>query len=218
MSNTGTNGGEVTIQSIRTAAQAIAAAIGGRDRDANNAELELDAPQVPYAIVGGAACILLGSQRITEDVDFVVPTGRTAAARQLLRASPAFRVDARTCHTWHRATGLAIEIVTMWFQSAFTERTPTVVVDGGVRVLHPVRILDAKCKSVLARSALYKKNTDAHDIVFLLQYCARNGVAIRAGDVEHAGAETIEYLIAQEMTPREAWNAAGYVDDAGWPQ
>ncbi|KAH9902760.1 hypothetical protein C8Q73DRAFT_785398 [Cubamyces lactineus] len=203
---------EVTIDSILTAAQAIAAAIGN-----NN-------PAVPYAIVGGAACILLGSHRITEDVDFVVPRNTTAAARTLLRASPAFRVDARTCHTWHRATGVAIEIVTMWFQRTFDARTPVLVVgdggDGGVRVrvLHPVRILDAKCKSILARSSFYKKNTDAHDIVFLLEYCVRNGIAIKAGDVEYARGETIEYLVAQELTPREAWNAAGYVDDAGWPQ
>ncbi|KAJ8453764.1 hypothetical protein ONZ51_g13413 [Trametes cubensis] len=211
MSHPETNRGEVTIESIHTAAKAIAAALGGCD---NASDLQA---QVPYAIVGGGACILLGSHRITEDVDFVVPQNTTAAARKLLRASPAFRVDPRTCHTWHRETGLAIEIVTMWFQRTFDARTPALVVDG-VRVLHPVRILDAKCRSILARSALYKKNTDAHDIVFLLEYCVRNGIAVKDGDVEHAKAETIEYLIAQEMTPREAWNAAGYVDDAGWPQ
>lgn len=59
--------------------------------------------RVKYAVLGGAACQLLGSGRVTEDVDFVVPKGEVKSARKLLAAEPAqFIVDKRTLHTYYR--------------------------------------------------------------------------------------------------------------------
>ena len=53
-----------------------------------------------YAIIGGAACTLLGSTRTTVDVDVVVPTGKTSAARSLLQSqTELFDVDKKTRHT-----------------------------------------------------------------------------------------------------------------------
>jgi hypothetical protein len=53
-----------------------------------------------YAIVGGAACLVLGSSRKTIDVDFVVPKGDTKAARSALMSHKEyFEVDKRTLHT-----------------------------------------------------------------------------------------------------------------------
>lgn len=52
-----------------------------------------------YALVGGSACVALGSLRTTKDIDFIVPRGGTIAARQLLRSSQYFEVEARTNHT-----------------------------------------------------------------------------------------------------------------------
>jgi hypothetical protein len=42
--------------------------------------------KVKYAIVGGAACQLLGSDRATDNVDIVVPPGKVVSARQLIAA------------------------------------------------------------------------------------------------------------------------------------
>lgn len=52
-----------------------------------------------YAICGGGACVVLGSARQTEDVDFVVPRGDTKKARSDLRSSQSFTVQPRTNHT-----------------------------------------------------------------------------------------------------------------------
>lgn len=67
-----------------------------------------------YAFVGGAACAMLGSTRVTTDVDLVVPKGGTKAARTLLgENSQQFKVDKRTLHTEYRTTpAIMIEILT----------------------------------------------------------------------------------------------------------
>ncbi|OQE01487.1 hypothetical protein PENSOL_c004G09507 [Penicillium solitum] len=65
-----------------------------------------------YALVGGSACTALGSERATQDIDFVVLRGQTPAVRQLLRDSPDFEVQAKTYHTWYRgAEPVDIEIL-----------------------------------------------------------------------------------------------------------
>ncbi|KAL2870133.1 uncharacterized protein BJX67DRAFT_307865 [Aspergillus lucknowensis] len=43
-----------------------------------------------------------------------------------------------------------------------------------LRVLEPALMLDTKCSSTLGRPSESKKNTDADDIIFLLEFCARN--------------------------------------------
>ncbi|KAI0330230.1 hypothetical protein GY45DRAFT_771327 [Cubamyces sp. BRFM 1775] len=175
---------------------------------------------IPYAVVGGAACSLLGSHRTTSDVDVVVPTNTVASSRKLLKQAGTFLVDPRTCHTYHSLTGVEIELVTQWFQNQFNESTPTLTVNG-VRILHPVLILDAKCRSVFARSSDAKKISDAFDIAFLLEYCAKNRIIIKKGHVTEDGAgclPAIEFLISERNIPRRLWNTVGYIDNVGWSQ
>ncbi len=127
----------------------------------------------------------------------------------------AFTVEPRTLHTKHTAsaTGVDIEILSppALFQGSFDAATPIVMVNG-VRVLHPVRILDAKCRSLLSRSHDVKRASDAEDIAFLLHRCASDGIKIRAGDMVNAIPGVLESIIDQAWVPRQAWNAAGYVD------
>lgn len=74
-----------------------------------------------YAIVGGAALQLLGSPRLTEDVDFVVPKDAVPAARALLAAAGGhFSVDPRTRHTHYR-TSPPVEIEILSPPSLFKE-------------------------------------------------------------------------------------------------
>lgn len=133
---------------------------------------------VHYAVLGGAACSILGSTRQTEDVDVVVPQNVTRHARAALRASSS--VESRTNHTTylfdHDTTSggtqtepIDIEILTppSLFQDEYTSDTPVFDI-GGVCVLHPMRILTSKCNSVVQRSSPQKRQTDIIDIKFLL--------------------------------------------------
>ena len=189
-----------TRSAIHAAAVAVAETLGAR----------------PYAIVGGAACMLLGSMRLTEDVDFVVPKGTVAEYRKLFRTPEAEGRGFSTRteqprHTFHGTEGVLIEILSPagMFRGTFDEGTPTVVVDG-VRVLHPLHLLDAKCESVFSRGE-HKKHTDAEDIRFLLGYCADKGLEITADGVPHAHPEAVEYPMSEGWVLREAWMKAGYV-------
>ncbi|PIL30717.1 hypothetical protein GSI_06885 [Ganoderma sinense ZZ0214-1] len=175
----------------------------------------------PYAVVGGAACMLLGSMRLTEDVDLVMPRGTVAEYRKLFRTPEAESRGFTTGteqprHTFHGAERALVEFLSPagMFRGAFDENTPTVVVDR-VRVLHPLNLLDAKCESVFTRGE-HKKHTDAEDIRFLLAYCADNGLEITFQNVPHAHPEAVEHLMSEGWVPREAWEKAGYVPGEGW--
>ena len=187
---------QVPQEYIRNAAADVAGALGTK---------------VPYAVVGGSACLLLGGHRATVDVDFVVPAGSTKTARQLLKNAGTFTVEPRVNHTKHSATNVDIDILTppKLFQGEFNSETPTVTVNS-VRVLHPLALLNAKVGSILGRSSDAKKLTDAIDIAFLLDYCAREGIKIRAVDVPNAKAEMVVYLIQQMYVSKELWQSAGY--------
>lgn len=57
-----------------------------------------------YAIVGGAALAILGSSRVTNDVDLVVRRGRTTDTRNILREQKAyFEVEKRTLYTHYKS-------------------------------------------------------------------------------------------------------------------
>ncbi len=169
-----------------------------------------------YAVVGGAACMLLGSMRLTEDVDLVVPKGTVGEYRKLFKTAEAEERGFRTGteqprHTFHGPESVLVEFLSTagMFKGRFDEDTATVVVDG-VRILHPLSLLDAKCESVFSRGE-HKKHTDAEDIRFLLEHCAGNGLKITARDVPHASPEAVEYLMSEGWVPQEAWVKAGYV-------
>ncbi|KAK4135745.1 hypothetical protein BT67DRAFT_259400 [Trichocladium antarcticum] len=165
-----------------------------------------------YALVGGAACLMLGSSRLTTDVDFVVPKGRTKDARQLLRSQKGyFTVESRTNHTNYRSMPpVEIEILTppALFKEPFDEITETIQVNG-TRVLKPTLILNAKCRSILGRANKEKKDTDAHDIKFLLHWCVENVLYPTNSEVPNATKEFVDYFIAT-YERADLWYNAGY--------
>jgi hypothetical protein len=170
-----------------------------------------------YAIVGGAACSLLGSSRETEDVDIVVPQGATRDARRKLKNEPTyFDVDNRTLHTYYKSDPrVEVEIITppSLFREGFDNNTPVVLVDG-VKVLKPSLILNAKCNSILGRASKEKKDTDAFDITFCLRWCANHNAFPTAAEVPRADKEFVEWFTS-EYGGAEYWTNAGYNRETG---
>jgi hypothetical protein len=167
---------------------------------------------VKYAIVGGAACLLLGSNRVTTDVDFVVPKGRIKDARLLLKAqADHFAVESRTNHTVYLSNPpIEIQIIAppALFKEPFDEDTETVEILDGVQVLKPALILNAKCRSILGRAGDDKKMSDAQDIRFLLNWCAENDMATKA-DVLNATGEFVEAFVSM-YGGEDLWRNLGY--------
>ncbi len=165
-----------------------------------------------YAVVGGAACSVLGSVRQTSDVDFVVLQGDTKAARALLKAQDrSFEVEKGTNHTYYKSSPrVEIEILTppALFKQPFTSSTPTINVDK-IRVLKPTLLLDAKCGTIFSRSSEEKRRTDATDIKFLLRWCTTNRMHPTAEELPNVTKEFVEYFISQ-FGGAELWTAAGY--------
>lgn len=99
---------------INAAAQAVALSFGSTH----------------YAIVGGAACALLGNARTTVDIEVVVMKGETKRARDKLAAQAThFLVDPKTRHTKYlsqRTVDIEISTPPLLFQQDFDETTPTV--------------------------------------------------------------------------------------------
>jgi len=170
-----------------------------------------------YAVVGGAACAVLGSGRETTDVDFVVPQGATATMRKVLKDQPKyFDVDGRTLHTYYKSTPpVEIEIVAppALFKERFDASTPTIVVEG-VKILKPALILNAKCRSVLGRATAEKKYNDAQDIQYLLYWCAKMETRPTAEEVPNATRDFVLWFIS-EYKGEEYWKNAGYDLDKG---
>ena len=167
-----------------------------------------------YAIVGDAACLLLGSHRATIGIDLVVPRGQTANTRSLLRAQPeGFSVDSRTLRIAYLGAPSRIEIEILTPPSLveeFDENTPVLEIDGA-RVLKPVRILNARCRSLLDRDADMKKLTDAHDIFFLLKWCGdhKGSEGSMAGEVPAATKDFVMGFI-EDYGGEDEWAYAGY--------
>ncbi|KGO44624.1 hypothetical protein PEX2_097770 [Penicillium expansum] len=165
-----------------------------------------------YALVGGSACTALGSERATQDIDFVVLRGQTPAVRNLLRSSPDFEVEARTYHTWYRAEKpVEIEILApaALFRETFDETTEVITL-GNLKVLKPALLLNAKCGSIPNRASDAKKRTDAQDIIFLLGYCAENSDHLpKASEVPNASKDLVKAFI-RKYGGEESWIRAGY--------
>lgn len=184
-------------EQTRQAALAVADALG---------------PDEHYAIVGGAACSMLGSQRVTCDVDVVVPQGGTRAARARLKAQETlFEVERRTNHTTFRGSPpIGVEILTppVLFKQEFTPSTPTIRVNN-VPVLKPTLLLDAKCDAIAGRPNDGKRRTDAADIKFLLDWCARNNMRPTPEETPHITKRFVNFFIRAYGGP-ELWTNAGW--------
>ncbi|GAA90146.1 similar to An03g02230 [Aspergillus luchuensis IFO 4308] len=165
-----------------------------------------------YALVGGSACVILGSTRATLDIDFVVSQGKTSNARQLLRASPDFEVEARTNHTTYKTRRpVQIEILTppLLFKEPFDHNTGVIIVEG-IKILKPALLLNAKCGSITGRSTEDKRKTDLFDINFLLNFCAQNPEYLpRADEVPRATKQLVDVLV-HLYGGEDAWVRAGY--------
>ncbi|KAK7957931.1 hypothetical protein PG988_012779 [Apiospora saccharicola] len=173
--------------------------------------------KVPYALVGGAACSALGSPRVTEeDIEIVVPKGRTSEARSLLKEHPeSFDIEAKTLHTYFKngeSSRVRVELLAPpgMFREDFTEDTPTIRVhDDRIRVLKPTLLLNAKCGSVQNRPNQERMQSDAMDIVFLLSWCHRNGLYPTADEVPNATRALVDTFTSL-VPSKEHWINAGY--------
>ncbi|KAL4943567.1 hypothetical protein BDV06DRAFT_210966 [Aspergillus oleicola] len=166
-----------------------------------------------YAIVGGGACMMLGNTRTTEDVDFVVPRGETAAACQSLRASSDFEIEPRTNHTKFKADGSSVEIQILapptLFRESFDETTEVITIKN-VKVSKSELLLIAKCRSMVERPGAEKRATDQADILFLLRYCVEHPEFLpRFGEVPNATLAFVNLFI-QQYGSQDIWVGAGY--------
>lgn len=167
-----------------------------------------------YAVVGGAACLLLGGNRQTTDIDIVVMKGETKMARDKLATQAAhFSVDPKTRHTNYLSKpAVAIEILTppLLFKERFDKDTPTLVVAGGTKVLKPTLILNAKCSAILGRANETKKMTDAVDIRFLLAWCAPKQMWPTASECPNVNRTFVTWFVfnygGEDLFQRAGWN------------
>jgi hypothetical protein len=175
--------------------------------------------QTKYAVIGGAACMLLGSRHFTGSVDFVVPTGQTGAARQELRNAGVFTIEPGTLHTYYQQVEIEILEPPALFKEPYNAETPTVEVQQ-VRVLKPALILNAKCRSILGRANEDKKITDAADILFLLRWFVNNPQHPKptAAEVPNATKQFYDWFTATHGTSEEKkalWEQAGFKSSTG---
>ena len=193
--------GKPSSDQIRAAARAVGYYLGNRT----------------YAVVGGAACSLLGARRGTEDVDVVVPQGATKDARTTLKNEVAyFEVQSRTLHTYYKSDPkVEVEIIAppSLFRENFDASTPVVIVEG-TKVLKPALILNAKCNSILGRAIEEKKQSDAEDIQFCLWWCYTNNSFPTSAEVPRANAQFVQWFISVHGG-REHWINARYNFETG---
>lgn len=170
----------------------------------------------PYALVGGAACQLLGSQRTTKDVDFVVCENKTGDARELLKKSGEFTIDPRTKHTNYGEVVIEILAPPGLYRGKFDENTPTQQVDG-VKILSTLQLLDSKCQALNIRPTAAQKITDAADIKFLLELLTASGGPLTNAkeQVPHADEQFIRgYKLKYGEAP---WEKAGFALVSKYP-
>ena len=164
--------------------------------------------------------MVLGSVRVTEDVDVVVPKGSTPATRKLLGAADKITVERGTLHTHYDSRPpVEIEILTppALFKEEFDQNTSTlqVQVNGqAVNILQPTALLNAKCGSIQQRATLDKKTTDARDINFLLGYLAKNGIFPTSAQLPRADAQFVSWCVNFGST-EDLWKSIGYDFEAG---
>ncbi len=188
----------------------------------------------PYAFVGGAACQLLGSARMTQDVDIVVPRGAPSRILDILRQSPHFRMAPNRATSFvgagaaaddmpgsaaaATAAAVAVDVLSppARFAEPYDAQTPTLTVDG-LRVLHPVLILNSKCYSAQVRVDDSKAFGDVLDIGFLLGYIHEHPqlatgptLPVCRATVPRATPLFISCLVEEYPHLRQAWERVGY--------
>jgi hypothetical protein len=181
----------------------------------------------PYACIGGAACQFLGSGRITQDVDFVVPPNMRPRIRKILSQSTLFHVapDLRVSYVGTPGAEVAVDVLVpkRGFPERYDETTPTVSV-AGVRVLHPVLILNAKYMSTQQCSDDEKAFFDVQDIAFMLnlihdhpQPWGGAALPVSRATVLRATPLFLKELVKEHPDLAPAWERVGYNFTTGKP-
>lgn len=142
--------------------------------------------------------------------------GETKMARDKLAAQGThFSVDPKTRHTNYLSKpAVEIEILTppLLFKERFDKDTPTLEVTGGIKILKPTLILNAKCASILGRANETKKLTDAVDIKFLLTWCVAKQMRPTANECPNVNNAFIEWFILNydggDLFKRAGWDEA----------
>jgi len=167
----------------------------------------------PYALIGGAACSLLGSRRGTYDIDIVVLDGRKRAVVSQLDNLPEFGVERGSMRTWYNASnGNHYNLDVMepsTIHQQFTGSTETINVQG-ITVLKPVNILNFKCFSYVDRSRpAQKKQNDGRDIRFLLDYMIQHGERVHNGQLRFADEDFLVDYISSYPDTKDKWVQIG---------
>ncbi|KAL5494722.1 hypothetical protein ACEPAI_183 [Sanghuangporus weigelae] len=145
------------------------------------------AARVDYVVLGGAACIALGSERATQDVDIVVKT----EGQDIQSKIQALQASAGQCFTTstdrfgvplYKLNGVEVEIFdpSQWplrpQYGEFLKDQGRVFV-GGCYVVSPPLLLREKLATIADRRGA-KFESDKIDIDFLLFYCKEHGLTL----------------------------------------
>jgi hypothetical protein len=154
-----------------------------------------------YALIGGAACSLLGSRRGTYDIDIIVPTGQRGRTVELLGRSKKFGVEPGATRTWFNSsndTHYNVDVMEPGqIYQKFDRKTETRVVNG-IRILKPALLLNFKCLSWSSRGRQRAKRLhDAQDIRFLVTYMARAGERTSPREVNFADEDFLLEFLAR---------------------
>lgn len=179
-------------------------------------------PDIPYAIIGGVACIVLGSQRPTKDLDIVVPDGRAAEAATLLAATGHFGTETTQTgrrRTWYHATRHrnynldVLEPHDIGQTFASTGGVPDTINVNGYPVLHPAQLLNFKIASWVDRMGThgYKKINHAKDIRFLVDWLAKERIIVTKSEVSHATDDFLVLFCASYPGMDKAFEKIGLV-------
>ena len=126
-----------------------------------------------YAIIGGAACFLLGSTRMTRDFDIIVRDGLKKEAMAMLARNRELFGSAQE-GMWVNTEDGGRYNLDVIEPSQIHQRFngDEVIKVQGVNVLHPSLLLEYKQYSYAHRDAgrQASKNTDAMDLQFLTRY------------------------------------------------
>ena len=169
----------------------------------------------PYALIGGAACSLLGSQRGTADLDILVPEGQKRATQLLLADAPTFGYDAQTRQTWFNAPNGNYHNIDVMAGSrvgtVLDSQTPTMLINGA-RVLPPGVLLRMKCLSwseMDTKRDQTKKGHDAGDIRFLLEYMVENRITVDPQVMRGVNGDFFDGWLRRYPETQQDWLAVG---------
>ncbi|KAI9758787.1 MAG: Aromatic/aminoadipate aminotransferase 1 [Chaenotheca gracillima] len=169
-----------------------------------------------WAAVGGAALIALGSRRVTEDIDIVIaPPNRLREAKSALRNDPRFTIEPRTRYTTFASSILSDPIQIDFlsfpatFKGRFEESTGVTMTSSGLKVLQLPFLLESKCDAISERSSEAKRESDAADIMFLLNLMVQYEVRTTLATVPSASAEFQEWFESNFLESAEAFAQVG---------